>query len=180
MRILKKVSVSKFSEQIEAAFESKRSVVFLCGPTLSDLSKPGAQLRSDLKDILEKDGFEVVLGEDDGLEELRAKFHGYAHENELQFIRGHVNAVVLVADSVGSFCELGLFAYDKSVGDDNQTDFVLILNNEFQGQKTYLNEGPAAAIQDYGKVIHADFSDFDPSELLDRLRRRRYMYITRS
>jgi len=177
---LNKISIENYRDEINSAFSEKRAVIFLCGPTLKDLSKPGAQVRKKLMDLLEQDGFEVVLGEDDGLEELRAKFHGYAHLNELDFIKGPVNAVVLVADSVGSFCELGLFAHEKAIGDDNQTDFILVMNEEFQGGKSYINEGPAAAIEDYGKVVYANFSSFDASVILTRLRRRRSLFISRS
>lgn len=173
-----KVPVKSYADKVGALFDENKAVVFLCGPTLADLSNPGAQLRQDLKVQLEAEGFEVVLGEDDGLEDLRAKYTGYAHENELQFIQGHCNAVVLIAHSVGAFCELGLFAFNQARGTDNKTDFILIIAEEYKGDKSYLNEGPAAAIEDFGKVFYANFGAFDSSELMARLKRRRHLYIT--
>lgn len=171
-------SVRKYSGELEALFNKNVSVVFLCGPTLSDLSNAGARLRKKLLEQLEAEGFEVVLGEDDGLENLRQKFNGYAHLNELQFIQGHCNAVVLIASSVGAYCELGLFAFDQARGADNQTDFILIIPERFEGVKSYLNEGPAAAINDFGKVFYSDFDGFDSTELVLRLKRRRHVYVT--
>ena len=84
-----------FAENLAHIFSEKDFVIFLCGPTLKDLDFPGAKLRSKLKEAFEKEGFDVVLGEDDGLEEPRLKYDLYAHENELRFIENHCNAVVL-------------------------------------------------------------------------------------
>src|SRR3989304_2818169 len=102
-----KPSVSRLRDDLEKLFSKNRMVVFLCGPTLKARVKgPGARLRKKLEKALSDDGFEVVLGEDDGLEELRKRYTGYAHENELKFIRNECGAIVLIADSVGSYCEL--------------------------------------------------------------------------
>ena len=74
-----KISVEKYAEELSVIFDENQAVVFLCGPTLTDLSKPGAKLRLKLKDQLESEGFEVVLGEDDGLESLRARAKTTSH-----------------------------------------------------------------------------------------------------
>ena len=174
---IKKKATELFAEQLEKEFSIKDFVVFLCGPTLSDLGLPGASLRKQLKESFEAEGFDVVLGEDDGLEEPRLKFDLYAHENELRFIENHCGAVVLVATSVGAFCELGLFSYKKS-HDVNQPDFILIVDEKYQGDKSYFNEGPAAAVEDYGKVFFGNLDDFDIAPIIKRLRRRRTVYPT--
>lgn len=155
-------------------------VVFLCGPSLSDLSVEGAQLRQDLMGAMNTAGMEVVLGEDDGLEMLRTKYGLYAHENELQFIRSQCNAVVLIASSPGSLCELGLFAYDNVHSNNNKTDFILILAGRFKGIKSYVNEGPATAVDDFGKVFYGDLHNFNIEPVLQRLTRRRAVYFTDS
>jgi len=173
-----KDSVSRFGEDLDATFSENKFVVFLCGPSLSDLTVPGAQLRKYLIDVLEAEDFEVVLGEDDGLENIRNDYSGYAHENELQFIRGHCNAVVLIASSVGSFCELGLFSYSHVHQQNSQIDFILILDEQYRDVVSYLSEGPAAALEDFGKVFHADLASFDHGALLKRLSRRRHVFFT--
>lgn len=177
-RMTKKISVQRYAEELAAIFSGQTMVVFLCGPSLSDLSKEGAKLRQQLKEALEAEAFEVVLGEDDGLEDLRAMYGHYAHENELQFIQGRCNAVVLIASSVGSFCELGLFSYKKAHAEDNKTDFILILNEVFKGQKSYLNEGPASAIDDFGKVYWGDLNNFNVQPVIERLKRKRAVFFT--
>jgi hypothetical protein len=108
MRDLLPASVKDYSIELQKGIAASPFVVFLCGPTLKDLSKPPAQVREKIKTILEQKGFEVVLGEDDGLEEARLKLGLNAQDNELEFVKRKCNAVIVIAASVGSFCELGL------------------------------------------------------------------------
>jgi hypothetical protein len=173
----KNISIDQYGDELAKLFSGQKMVVFLCGPSLSDLAKEGARLRKELYEALKAENFEVVLGEDDGLEELRAKYGQYAHENELQFIQGQCNAVVLIAASVGSYCELGLFSYKKVHAADNKTDFILVIHERYKGAKSYLNEGPAVAIDDFGKVFYGDLERFDFSPIIDRLRRRRAVFF---
>lgn len=173
-----KESITRFANDLEDIFSERRAVVFLCGPSSKNIDHPGARLRVDLEKALEKEGFEVILGEDDGLESIRYKYSVYAHENELMFIQKHCTAVILIASSVGAYCELGLFSYKKVHGLESITDFILIISNEYENVQSYLNEGPAAAIDDFGKVFYGDLSNFDYSNIIKRLRRRRSVYFT--
>ncbi len=176
-----KHSISRFSKELQECFGKNKYVVFLCGPTLENADKDaGAALRVRIKNALENDGFEVVLGEDDGLEELRGKYHGMAHENELMFIQTQCNSVVLIADSAGSFCELGLFSHQHVRENSRNTDFILILDEKYKEDISYLNLGPAMAIDHFGKLIHTKFESFDPSLILNRLNARRHIWMTRS
>lgn len=173
-----KPSVQRYGEDLRALFSKNRMVIFLCGPNLGS-GRPGAKLRNELMERLEADNFEVVLGEDDGLESLREEFSGlYAHDNELAFIKKECGAIVLIADSVGSYCELGLFAHKQSHDDTNRTDFILIVDREFKGKPSYLNEGPAKAIEHFGIVFYEDLTTFDCSKIVERLKGRRAVYIT--
>jgi hypothetical protein len=124
-------SVARMRASTKQLFSDNRFVVFLCGPTLDDADKkPSSALRRKIQEVLITEGFEVVLGEDDGLEELRKEFSGMAHENELSFIQQECSAVVLIADSVGSYCELGLFSYQHYVENPNQADFILSITHK--------------------------------------------------
>jgi len=180
MRKELQASVARMREATEELFESNPFVVFLCGPTLDDvLTKPSSALRGKVQDLLVSEGFEVVLGEDDGLEELRKEFSGLAHENELSFIQQESSAVLLIADSVGSYCELGLFSHQHYTNNPNQVDFILLMDKKYKGVESYLNEGPAKAIDIMGgKVFHDDFSAFDLNPVLERLKARRSVYLT--
>ncbi len=174
-----KESVKNFAKDLEGVFEGRKYVVFLCGPTLDIADKDdSAALRFRFKNELESEGFEVVLGEDDGLEKLRADYAGMAHENELQFIQRQSNAVLLIASSVGSFCELGLFSHQHVRENSRGTDFILVLDEKYKGHISYMNEGPAKAIDHFGKLVHGDFSDFDITPILERLKIWRNVWAT--
>lgn len=174
-----KESVKNFAKDLEGVFKGRKYVVFLCGPTLDIAdSDAAAALRLRLKNELEGEGFEVVLGEDDGLEELRSKYSGMAHDNELQFIQKQSNAVLLIASSVGSFCELGLFSHQHVRENSRGTDFILVLDEKYKDHASYMNEGPAKAIDNFGKLVHGDFSDFDIAPILERLKIWRNVWAT--
>ncbi|MCK5874798.1 MAG: hypothetical protein KAG82_08930 [Alcanivoracaceae bacterium] len=176
----KKPSVARFRESLEGLFSENRFVIFLCGPSIVGPEiKPSAILRQRLIDELENHDFEVVLGEDDGLEDLRARFSGMAHENELQYVNAEASAVVLIADSVGSFCELGLFSYTFYADEPRNHDFLLLVNGRHKGEKSYFIEGPAAAVDLMGgKVFFDDFEAFDTLPIIERLMRRRAVWFT--
>ncbi|MDR7088228.1 hypothetical protein [Cellvibrio fibrivorans] len=175
-----KRSVEMFAKDLEGAFENRKFVVFLCGPSLDLASSDNAAaLRKCIKEKLEAENFDVVLGEDDGLEALRKKFSGMAHDNELQFIQNHSNAVILIAASVGSFCELGLFSHQHVHANARKTDFILIMDEAYKDDVSYMNEGPAKAIDTFGgQLVHCDFSAFDTAALVDRLKTRRHVWFT--
>lgn len=179
MTSISKPSVERMRESLESIFADNKFVVFLCGPTLS-AEKPtsGSQLRASLEHHLLSEGFEVVLGEDAGLEELRKKYNGLADHNELSFIQQESSAIVLVADSVGSYCELGLFSYEHTMDRLPDTDFILLIKDKFQGVTSYLNEGPAKAVEHIGgKVFYCDFDNFNPAPLIERLKVRRNVWF---
>ncbi len=172
-----KLSVQRHRSELEEAFAANPMVVFLCGPSLK-AGTAGAALREKLKVMLEKERFEVVLGEDDGLEALRSKFKGiYAHINELKFLKGQCGAIVLIADSVGAYCELGLFAYEHTKKDNKGRDFILIISKDYAGVPSYLNEGPAKAVDHFGALHYVDLNAFDGKEVLERLQGRRATFV---
>jgi len=179
-----KESVSNFAKDLDGAFNKSKYVVFLCGATLKIAGKPedkdnSAGLRKRIKEELEAEGFDVVLGEDDGLEYLRGKYSGMAHENELGFIQKQSNTVLLIASSVGSFCELGLFSHQHVRENSRGTDFILILDEKYKSDISYINEGPAKAIKNFGELVHGDFSEFDTQPIIERLKTWRNVWFTK-
>lgn len=178
-----KESVKKLGEGLSKIFSSNPMVVFLCGPSLDDKNpKPGAILRRKLHELLKQKGFEVVLGEDEGLERLREKYLQMAHLNEAAFVKDGCGAIVLIADSVGSYCELGLFSYIQT-DISHKTDFILVIDEQYAPGKlpvtSYLNEGPAKAVESHGKVVYAKLDEYDGVEILERLQNRRAIFLFR-
>jgi hypothetical protein len=137
---------------------------------------------------LEKENIEVVLGEDDGLEDVRFQFQINAQDNELEFISRSCDAVIIVAGSVGSFCELGLFSWHyshkegaiKKAGDK---DFIVLIekrHKDTKRRKSYLNAGPGRAVLGFGMVNYMDFEsvgiDGELDAIINRLLERRATY----
>jgi hypothetical protein len=120
-----------------------------------------------------------VLGEDDGLEDLQARYGMYAHLNERHFVANEASAIVLIAHSVGSYCELGMFA-DRLAADEEgvRKDFILITDEQFVGATSYFNLGPAKVVADHWIVYPTDFDNFELNPLIARLKGRRAILIT--
>lgn len=165
-----------YKDELEELFKDKRFTVLLCGPSLNDLTKKGARLRKQIKESLELENIDVILGEDDGLENVRLKFGHDAQTNEKHFIKNHTNAVILIATSVGAFCELGLFSDLVIHNCDKIVDFILLISQEHEEAPSYLKCGPATLLQDFGYVRYVDFDSYDPEEIISRLKRRRAVF----
>lgn len=174
-----KASVRRHAALLQEMSETAAFTVFLCGPTLNTASPdPAAKLRKRIIEELQKHHFEVVLGEDDGLEEARLKFGLNAQDNELEFIKGHCNAVIIIASSVGSFCELGLFSWhyvhkDGHIDKELPPAFIVLVDEKYKSHKSYLNEGPISAVDAFGHVCFVDYDTYDLSDLIKRLSNRR-------
>ena len=175
-----KARIREHQDALVQAAENSPFIVFLCGPTLDGCNpRPSAQLRAHLKDRLENEGFEVVLGEDAGLEDARLKFGINAQDNELEFLRKHCNAVIVIADSVGAFCELGLFSWHyvhENGVINNNTDFILLVDQRYSSDKSYLNEGPFNAVAGFGQAQFVDLSEYPGDEIILRLKSRRGVF----
>lgn len=182
-------SINRHREDLVERAKETPFVIFLCGPTIKDVEKdptqlgldPAAVLRKRLKDELEANGFDVVLGEDDGLENARIQVGRDAQDNELEFITKYCDAVLIVAGSVGSYCELGLFSWHfthpngsmKKEGPDK--DFVLLVDKQYETHISYFNEGPASIVAAFGQTLFVEFDNFEPESLIKRLKLRKAM-----
>ena len=175
MNVRRTSALDRYKSELSQIVPERRFVVFLCGPSIKDLTKSGARLRKRIKEALESVDFEVVLGEDDGLEESRLSFGMDAQENEMQFVRGHCNAIVLLADSVGSYCELGLFSHHVQ-HNSGRPALIVLIKEKYSKEPSYLNEGPATVADNFGKLFYIDFENFDVSEIIKRLKHHRAVY----
>ncbi|MBU0471455.1 MAG: hypothetical protein KKF65_02440 [Nanoarchaeota archaeon] len=167
----------KYRNEITDLHENTHFTVFLCGPSIKKLSELGATLRKNIHETLLSNGFKVFLGEDDGLEELRKKYSANAQSNELKFIENHCNAIILIASSVGAYCELG--AFTKHILDsEKDIDFILLIDKEHEGKSSYLNSGPAAIVEHkIGKVFYEELDSYDTKDIIERLKQNRAMFF---
>jgi hypothetical protein len=166
--------IESYGNTLAELFKKNEYVVFLCGPKI-DREEEGAKLRKKIKELLEEENFKVYLGEDEGLEDLQNEYGMDAQLNEVEFINSKCNAVIVIAGSVGSFCELGLFSYLHS--NWIKTDLILVVEKKHQGKESYFNLGPAKSVESTGKVIYEEFNGYNGSSIIERLKQRRATYV---
>jgi hypothetical protein len=175
-----KAQFAKHTAEFVSISDEKPFVVFLCGPTLDPKkTKPSAQLRERIKDALEKEKFTVVLGEDESIDNPDIRGIGInLQDSELEFVARNCNAIVIVADSVGSFCELGLFSWHfaHEKGMLSALDFILLVDDQHEFPASYLNQGPALAVHGHGRLDFVKFDTFDADRVVSKLRARRGTY----
>jgi hypothetical protein len=173
--------LKRHADELVAAASETPFIVFLCGPKLT-ANSASARFRARIKERLEQEKFEVILGEDEGLDNPILKGIGLnAQDNEIEFIRKSCNAVIIIADSVGAFCELGLFSWHfvhqdgafKKEKRGPEIDCILLLKRTYRNHVSYLSQGPAAAVNGFGKVEFVNFSAYDGNSVVERLRYRR-------
>lgn len=180
------------NEELDTAIDNMPFWVFLCGPTLNtnkpedSACKPedSARLRQKIKNKLQKNRFRVFLGEDDGLKELKKRFGSNAQQNELNLVKApECRIVILIADSVGSYCELGLFNWlfadnDDKYFDRNKITFYVIADKTYENDESYFNEGPIETLRLVGGHIkYDDFATFDVDTFVEELKALRGLYL---
>ena len=186
----------RLKEGAREIIDACESSVFLCGPAI-DSGKQSAILRNEIHQKLQEiNGFFVVLGEDDGLKALQKDRILDAQTAELHCVRDFrgYGAIIIIADSVGSYCELGLFnwlyAYEESPRAEchkeecpreerprffqHIKDFFVIIDKQHQHKESYLIQGPIANLEQFNSTIYyCDFTSFQTDEFITEIRRRR-------
>lgn len=153
--------------------------VFVGGPSLNDAKSSAAKLRACFIEKLQAENFEVFTGEGDDVEEVRIKGEFDAQLNEVKFISECCRVIILVPDSPGSFCELGLFSWHYTEDSTrwfnrNKIDFWVFSDSCYKDQKSYFNEGPIAALRTANaKICYVNFDTYDVSQIIDVLTKRR-------
>jgi len=165
-------------EWAEAAAEVSKFTVFLCGPSpTATPTDPAVHLRMALKAQLEAESFIVVMGEDEIINNPEILKVGInLQDSEISFVERECNAIVLVAHGPGSFCELGLFSwhFSSKANSFDKKDFILLIDKKYEAARTYLNEGPAAAVNGAkGMLLYVDFNTCPTNEVIRRLRQNR-------
>lgn len=169
MTSFEKMRRYRTAEARDAAIRAARTLdVFLAGPfidvreasTHADNSSSAAKkLRFFLYERFEQLHHVVYLGED---AEMRtngvANFGSLANAvvYERSHIKRHLNAVVVLPDSPGSFCEIGDWASDPDIC----KSLILIIDASHEGKLNYINEGIVRLARSNGaEVRYLDYSD---------------------
>jgi hypothetical protein len=176
MTNFEKVRRYKVAAKLDEAERSFRSLnLFLAGPFV-DVGKPhtdatnnssaAKSLRHWLYHEFEKRGHIVYLGED-VLMRLNgeANFGGLANAvvYERHHILKHNDAVIVLPDSPGSFCEIGDWVSDKAICEN----MLLIVDKQHEGEVNYVNEGIVRFARSNGALV--EYMDYkDHPEVLKR------------
>jgi hypothetical protein len=172
-RFTRPIELSKLEvARRKAASELK---VFLAGPYVEKNwddqkltgASPGARLRLRLIEMIESLEHAVVLGEHRGVAEVTTgtiPSNGNVVLSELQLVED-ADAVVIVPDSPGSFCELGSWL----MRDDFPPKTLILGNKLFESIFGYVSHGAFVMAADmHARVEWVDYSDADAIlEILD-------------
>lgn len=172
--------ISGHKEVVATESELKPFVVLLCAPsTVSNEKSGSAKLGLKIRDALVADKFEVVLGEDDGINDPRISSTGNSAIDEFEFVKNKCNAVVILADSIGTFCTLGIVSWN--LANDHEpikegVDFIVLVNGSHAEKSQFFRRGSYAILEGAGKAEFISFESYDISPIVDRLRSRRSFY----
>ena|SRR3989338_8556253 len=180
---MKTSSIERHKKELTEIFEkTNRFAVFLCGPSVKNKTSSAAKLRMKFSRALKRKGFEVVVGEDDGMDKIARLFDLDAQSNEIKYIE-QCSAIIIIADSPGSFSELGSFTHHlmkSNQQEKNKIDFILVIHKQYKGKKSYINHGPALLVKNClgGMSEYVDFNKYKVSEIVKRLSHRRAAFRT--
>ena len=143
-----------------------RLEVFVAGPYLEPswhgeqlTSKgPSVRLRAKLRDHVGSQGNDVILGEHRGVAEITTETIptvGNIAASELALVQG-ADAIVLIPDSPGSFCEAGAWSMINSVCQKT----LVLPNAQFEHESGYLQSALLPYLRTrYARVEWLDYSD---------------------
>lgn len=148
--------------------------LFLCGGASN-----GTQIskRDELRDILKKQSFFSILYPEDLFTELlnRKKYDLLTLEN---FLADNSDYIVIVAESPGSYAELGAFTNNASI-----IDKVYILQHtKYKNAKSFISQGPVSYVKSKDKDRVLYFNDAligEVSNKLSRSIRRKWIFSSK-
>lgn len=156
--------------QMLLARTKTRLSVFVAGPFLEpswhaddlETKSPSVKLRAKLRDHVRSTGNDVVLGEHNGVAEITTESIpsiGNIAASELALVQD-ADAIILIPDSPGSFCEAGAWSMIGSVCQK----MLVLPNATYQHEIGYLQ----AALLPFFRSRHAcvEWSDYNQHELV--------------
>lgn len=157
-----KLDITRFDREMDqeiALGMAKTSLTLVVmGPEL-DKPNPASKLRGH---IVQKGRSEslIIKPEHDGLEATARKRFGAGHDLTL-YETGLVekaHLVVIIPDSPGSLCELGLFTYPDKFCEK----MIVFANKNYRKTGSYVSDGPLVNAKNKGaRVIRIDYAELD-------------------
>lgn len=164
--------VAQLTEERLADSNKRKFRVFVFGPylepdtivprpeTTADDSSHTLYSRFNTKKKIEENGFPVHFGESSEINDIWQKNIGMTDPAtaEIAHARHFCGAIVIYASSVGSFCELGLFASYEAI----MQKTLVIVDKQYESANSFLNKGLLEIVrQENGRVDFIDFKDHE-------------------
>lgn len=159
----------------EAQIADENASVFVAGPYI-DISRPaedvvnssstGKALRYALCRSFFDLGVDVYMGENDFLRKNGAKNFGSLNNAvvyERHHIVKHIDALIVLPCSPGSFCEFGDWATTKSTCKIS----LVLVDQQHEGKNNYINDGVIVFSKNNGAEI--SYIDYENHEIAFRL-----------
>ena len=119
------------------------------------------RLRHFLNRNLQDKGIVTYLGEDQTLREVGEKEyeeHNNAVLYERHYIMNHLDGVIVLPSSPGSFCEFGDWASDEATAKNT----LVIIDQQYKEQHNYINDGVVKSARMNGaQVEYANYENKD-------------------
>lgn len=154
--------------QDEAIRASEHYRLFLAGPYINlaedkhhndNTSTDAKKLRYCLNEHLENEGHTVYLGEDVIIRDNGEKHYGEYNNAvfyERHYIKDHIDAIVILPSSPGSFCEVG----DWASASDICNKMIVLIDKSHENKRNYINDGVLAAASYFGaQIAYEDYQD---------------------
>lgn len=163
---LRKANLTEAADALSRAKETFE--IFLAGPFININEPPDHEdnsttdskvLRYTIYTYLNSRGHNIYLGEDHALRTIGEKHYGplsNAVVYERHYITKQIDIVILLLSSPGSFCEAG----DWTSTQDICKIMLMIIDEKFKGQPSYINDGIAKFAKNNGaSVEYIPFGD---------------------
>lgn len=134
--------------------------VLIMGPNVNREELPGAKLRKEIiKRSLELGCLSIKAEHPDFIDAARKELGESVSLCTLEMGLAAVSdAIIIVAASEGSFAEFGLFAMTQWP----HARILVLLNRDYEEEKSYLKLGPARSIKDGGGAVEwVDYTNID-------------------
>lgn len=148
----------------ENRFITYPKFVFLCGKAFQNYSRYKLTNRGIVENYLKSksEGVFIVLSE-------KLWEDGFDKEIDLltfeEFLAEVSDAIILFAESPGSYCELGAFSYADKLFSDK---LIIVIDDKYKNNKSFIITGPTAKAQKNGaQVVYAPFKSGDLLSSID-------------
>ena len=152
--------VSNFTAGVKKDVAETPVEVLIMGPNVNREELPAAKLRKEISERCLALGWLSIKAEHQDFIDVAGNELGESASLctlELE-LAAFSDAIIIVAASEGSFAEFGLFAVAEGI----RARILVLLNRDYEEEKSYLKLGPARSIEHRGGAVEwVDYTNID-------------------